>query len=67
MKEVKGIMVNAPQMCNNIDKILEEFAGLFKEPHSLPPSREVDHHILLKEGVSAVNVHPYRYAQFQKK
>lgn len=32
----------------------------------LSPSREVDHHIHLKEDTEPVNVKPYRYAYFQK-
>lgn len=32
----------------------------------LPPSREFDHFIPLKEGTGPINVRPYRYAHFQK-
>jgi hypothetical protein len=45
---------------------LAEFEDLFQEPTQLPPTREVDHHIILQEGTAPINVRPYRYAYFQK-
>ena len=45
---------------------MQEFAGIFEEPKTLPPHRRHDHRINLKEGVSLVNVRPYRYAALQK-
>ena len=50
----------------NMQKLLEEYAELFQEPKRLPPTREIDHHITLKEGAEPINVRPYRYAYFQK-
>ena len=47
-------------------EILQEFSYLFIEPSSLPPTREVDHGIALKEGTKPINVPPYRYAHYQK-
>ena len=47
-------------------EILQEFSYLFTEPSSLPPTREVDHGIALKEGTEPINVRPYRYAHYQK-
>ena len=35
-------------------------------PTELPPNREHEHAITLKEGTMLVNVRPYRYPQFQK-
>ena len=35
-------------------------------PVELPPSRVLDHKIILKEGASPVSVRPYRYPQVQK-
>jgi hypothetical protein len=49
-----------------IKQLLEEFEDLFQEPTQLPPTREVDHHIILQEGTTPINVRPYRYAYFQK-
>ena len=46
--------------------VMSQFAPLFDEPHSLPLVRDIDHKIPLKEGISVVNVRPYRYAYFHK-
>jgi hypothetical protein len=46
--------------------VLHEFSDVFMEPSSLPPSRQIDHSIPLKEGTAPVNVRPYRYAHYQK-
>lgn len=46
--------------------VLEEYAALFQEPTQVPPHREIEHSIVLKEGTESVNVRPYRYAYFQK-
>lgn len=35
-------------------------------PTELPPIRDIEHHITLKEGTDPINVRPYRYAHFQK-
>ncbi|RVW68732.1 Transposon Tf2-2 polyprotein [Vitis vinifera] len=37
-----------------------EFEDVFQEPFKLPPLREIDHHIPLKEGTQPINVRPYR-------
>ena len=50
----------------SMQKLLEEYAELFQEPKRLPPMREIDHHITLKERAESINVRPYRYAYFQK-
>jgi hypothetical protein len=49
-----------------ITNLLTQFAGLFDEPHSLPPPRPTDHHIPLINNADPVNIRPYRYPQFQK-
>lgn len=46
--------------------LLHQFDDVFQPPTSLPPPREIEHHITLKEGADPVNVRPYRYAHFQK-
>ena len=45
---------------------MEEFEDLFQEPTQLSLTREVDHHIILQEGTTPINVRPYRYVYFQK-
>jgi hypothetical protein len=47
-------------------ELLEEFAGLFVEPHGLPHGRHLSHRIRLKPGAGAVAVRLYRYAHTQK-
>jgi hypothetical protein len=49
-----------------IKHLLVKFEDLFQEPTQLPPTREVDYHIILHEGTMPINVQPYRYAYFQK-
>lgn len=49
-----------------VQQLLDSKARLFKEPDSLPPTREFDHHIPLIPGVKPVNMKPYRYSPTQK-
>ena len=49
-----------------MQQILVEYSDLFQEPTQLPPSRDIEHNIPLKEGTELVNVRPYRYAYFKK-
>jgi hypothetical protein len=39
---------------------------VLEDPTALPPTRDFDHRIALKEGAGHVNVRAYRYAHFQK-
>ncbi|CAL1391412.1 unnamed protein product [Linum trigynum] len=50
----------------DLQDILRDFGDLFDEPSQLPPRRQIEHRITLKEGTEAINVRPYRYAYFQK-
>lgn len=50
----------------NISLILTEFDSVFNMPPGLPPIRNREHTIVLKEGSNLVGVRPYRYPQFQK-
>ena len=50
----------------SMQDVLQEYSDVFKEPCSLPPSRQMDRNIPLKEGTEPVNVRPYRYAHYQK-
>ena len=49
-----------------VQLLLNRYDHLFQEPKQLPPHRNHDHQIPLKEGVSAVNVRPYRHSTLQK-
>ena len=49
-----------------IPPLLKKFNDVFEWPDTLPPKRDIQHHIHLKQGVDLVNVRPYRYAYHQK-
>ena len=49
-----------------IQELLDKYGDLFQEPKQLPPHRNHDHRIPLKDGVNAVNVRPYRHSSLQK-
>ena len=49
-----------------IKELLFSYEEIFREPTSLPPARAHDHKIPLKEGVSTINVRPYRHSTMQK-
>ena len=55
-----------PKMKSDMQKALEAYANIFKEPTQLPLVGEVDHCIPLKDGIEPVNVRLYKYAHFQK-
>lgn len=46
--------------------LLAEFEDVFRVPSSLPPPRNFDHRITLKEGTPPVSQKPYRYPMIQK-
>lgn len=46
--------------------VISDSTVIFDSPTELPPPREIEHQITLKEGSDPVNVRPYRYAHFQK-
>jgi hypothetical protein len=49
-----------------IQVVVRQFSHLFQEPTSVPPSRDVDHHIPLVPGAQPVNIRPYKYSPQQK-
>jgi hypothetical protein len=51
---------------SSMQGMLQEFSDVFMEPSSLPPFRQIDHNIPLKEGTTPVNISPYHYAHYQK-
>ena len=49
-----------------MQQLLGQYDDIFRVPTNLPPPRDTEHRIVLKEGSDPVNVRPYRYAHFQK-
>nr|GEX24785.1 putative mitochondrial protein [Tanacetum cinerariifolium] len=46
--------------------LLTNYADIFVLLAGLPPQRDHEHAIVLKNGTKPINVHPYRYPQLQK-
>ncbi|WVZ11765.1 hypothetical protein V8G54_016295 [Vigna mungo] len=49
-----------------IRAVLHAHYKVFRERGGLPPSRDAQHRIALKEGINHINVRPYRYPFFMK-
>ena len=47
-----------------MQKALEAYTDIFKEPMQQPLVREVDHCIPLKDGIEPINVRPYSKCVF---
>uniref|UniRef100_A0A2N9HR88 Reverse transcriptase n=1 Tax=Fagus sylvatica TaxID=28930 RepID=A0A2N9HR88_FAGSY len=54
------------EICAPIRELVEEFPQVFEEPEGLPPKRNHEHQILLKQGVPPHFQRPYRYPHYQK-
>ncbi|KAA0033393.1 peroxidase 64 [Cucumis melo var. makuwa] len=50
----------------SVQEVLQQYKDVFDWPETLPPKREIEHHICLKEGTDPINVRPYRYGFHQK-
>ncbi|MCH83560.1 hypothetical protein A2U01_0004386, partial [Trifolium medium] len=57
---------NDSEIPSELEKILQQFAGVFKECIQLPPERSKVHHIKLFPDHGPINVRPYRYPHHQK-
>ncbi|GJY21422.1 putative mitochondrial protein [Tanacetum coccineum] len=49
-----------------ITELLTDFDEVFHMPNGLPPQRDHEHSIVLKEGTEPISVRPYRYPHAQK-
>ena len=49
-----------------LKRLMKQYEVVMNDPVELPPSKALDHKIILKEGVGLVSVRPYRYPQVQK-
>jgi hypothetical protein len=54
------------QTDEDLQELLAEFADVFEAPKELPPSRECDHSIPLKQGAEPPRVRPYKVPHKQK-
>jgi hypothetical protein len=55
-----------PPIPEEMSDLLHQFQDIFQAPIGLPPHRDCDHHIPLKEGAKPYNVRPYRMSHSQK-
>jgi hypothetical protein len=55
-----------PPLPNELANLLHQFQDIFQEPTGLPPHRDCDHHIPLKEGAKPPNIRPYHMSHSQK-
>ena len=54
------------QLPEGVAALLDEFKSVFATPEGLPPLRDHEHQITLKEGAQAICQRPYRYPYYQK-
>uniref|UniRef100_A0A0A8Z5Q3 Uncharacterized protein n=1 Tax=Arundo donax TaxID=35708 RepID=A0A0A8Z5Q3_ARUDO len=58
--------ISLPTIPPSIEQVLNKFAEVFNEPQGLPPHRECDHSIPLKQDAKPPNIRPYRVPHKQK-
>ena len=60
--ELKGREEGLPM----VQRLLEQYADVFRLPTGLPPRRAIDHRILTVADQKPINVRPYKYGHVQK-
>lgn len=55
-----------PTIPLEVQALLDEYANVFEDPKTLPPTRLHDHHIPLLPNIAPINSKPYRYSPLQK-
>ena len=58
--------LNLNEVPDDLKGVLQQYLRVFHMPSSLPPLRQRQHQITLKEGSNPLSVRPYRYPQIQK-
>ena len=53
-------------VCQDIQKVLDNYSKVFDTPKGLPPTQDHDHVINLIPGSFPSNIRPYRYPYAQK-
>lgn len=66
VKEDTGKVKNQAGVPEFLQGVIQEYDDVFKGKAGLPPSRDHEHSIHLKEGSNPVGARPYRYPQSQK-
>ncbi|PNX93254.1 Ty3/gypsy retrotransposon protein, partial [Trifolium pratense] len=54
------------EQSRELEHLLSLYADVFQDPKGLPPKRNKEHVITLREGAGAINVRPYRYPHHHK-
>ncbi|KAL5838392.1 hypothetical protein ACOSQ3_015561 [Xanthoceras sorbifolium] len=65
-ESVEGLEDEMLGLPGEVRELLARHLKVLEVPTSLPPIRDFDHRITLKDESKPVNVPPYRYAYFQK-
>ncbi|KAI0530593.1 hypothetical protein KFK09_000138 [Dendrobium nobile] len=67
LHSLEGVsMEEGRDMPLSVQPLIQELEEVFQPPLGMPPPRDQEHAIILREGVSPVSVRPYSYPQFQK-
>lgn len=60
VEEVSTEASTAQEQKEQLQQLLSEYEDIFKQPEGLPPHREIEHFIDLKEGSQPFSIRPYR-------
>ncbi|KAL0533702.1 hypothetical protein IC582_027743 [Cucumis melo] len=63
---VDSVATSKAEEDSSISMVMKQYVDVFEWPKQLPPRREIEHQIHLKEGTNPINVRPYRYGFHQK-
>lgn len=63
---VPSIVPKADESMIGLDRLLEQYKDIFEEPTELPPTRGIEHHIILKPDSIPKQQYPYRTSHSHK-